>query len=964
MAKLHRPPVAPRKTKRQNVEPLEHRQLFAVSIGNDGWTDVTPSSDSRVVYVSNSSGSDSNNGLSSGSPVKSISKARALLRDGSPDWMLLKRGDAWGESLTNWTLSGRNSQEPMLIGAYGSGERPVLNTGTGIGFKNSGSVSHLVINGIYFHANSRDTDSSSYSGTTTGNYGFHTMGDLTDVLVEDAVFDDYTYNLSVTAYSGPINDFRLRRSIVTDAWSTTGKSQGMYIDEVDGLLLEGNLFDHNGWNSDVSAAKANIYSHGVYMSARNTGVVIRGNIFADSSSHGLMARAGGVIEDNLFLRNPINLTFGGGASVTAGGVSGRVKGNVILDSRDISGSKRGIGIEIANTRPGADVVVEGNIITGDTQRNTPAITFNTNSDASNISQAVGINDLTIRDNIVYDWYSGWNLSSSFDPGGTGNDAVNNLTVQDNDFQNTAIDRIMKEGTGVSSEIAFAGNRYYDGSSNSAWFQIGSTTSSLSTWKSKVEPTAVADVASYASPTRSIATYNAAIGGSTAFSDFVADAADQRHGDYDSAYSAAAVINYIRQGFAEGGVVPGGLLPVDGGGSTPGEVDPTPTGDTYAPSSPGTLRATGASDTTVGMTWNASSDNVGVAGYEIFRSGALIATLTGTTYTDTGLDPSTAYVYTVRAFDAAGNRSGMSNTDTGTTLAPSSSDPSPSDTTAPTAPSTLRATGASDTTVGMTWNASTDNVGVSGYEIFRGGTLIATTTAASYTDTGLNPSTAYVYTVRAVDAAGNRSGMSNTDTGTTLAPTPTADTTAPTAPSTLRAVGASDTTVDVTWAASTDDVGVVGYRVFRDGVQVGTTNGTTYTDAGLNAQTTYVYTVKAYDAAGNVSAASNSDGGTTTAAPAPETSAPAAPTSLTGSRIAARKARLTWTDASNDELGFYVYSSKDGINWTRYATVAAQGGSGASVQYTSGRMSGTQYFRVTSFNDAGESAPTSAVRLTL
>jgi chitodextrinase len=966
MPKFRRPRVAPRNDKTQNIESLEGRRLFAVSIGSDGWTDITPSSDSRVVYVSSSSGSDSNSGLSSSAPLKTVGKARTLLRDGSPDWMLLKRGDAWSESLTNWTLSGRNSQEPMLIGAYGSGERPVLNTGTGIGFKNSDPVSHLAINGIYFHANSRDTESSSYSGTTTGNYGFHTMGNLTDVLVEDSVFDDYTYNMSVTAYNGAINDFRMRRSIVTDAWSTSGKAQGMYIDEVNGLLLEGNLFDHNGWNSDVSGAGANIYSHGVYMSARNDNVVIRGNIFSDSSSHGLMARAGGVIENNLFLRNPINLTFGGGASVTAGGVTGRVSGNVILDSRDIAGSKRGIGIEIANTKPGANVVVEGNIITGDTQRNTPAITFNNNSDASNISEAVGINDLTIRDNIVYDWYSGWNLSSSFNPGGSGYNAVNNLKVQDNDFQNTAIDRLVKEGTGVSSEIAFSNNRYNDGSSNAGWFMIGSTTSSLSTWKSKVEPTAVAEAASYASPTRSIATYNAAIGGSTSFSDFVADAADQRQGNYDSAYSAAAVINYIRQGFAEGGIVPGGLLPVNGGGSVPSETDPTPppTGDTYSPSSPSTLRATGASDTTVGMTWNASSDNVGVAGYEIFRSGTLIATVAGTSYTDTGLNPSTSYVYTVRAFDAAGNRSGMSNTDTGTTLASSSTPaPSPTDTTAPTTPSSFSAGGASDTTVTMQWAASSDNVGVAGYEIFRDGTLIGTTTATSYTDTGLAPSTRYVYTVRAYDAAGNRSAMSNSDGGTTFAPASTADTTAPAAPASLATGAVTTSTIAMSWTAATDNVGVTGYRVFRNGVQVGTTTGTTYTDTGLAAGTSYAYTVKAYDAAGNVSAASNSATGTTTAAPVP-TTAPAAPTSLTGSRISSRKARLTWTDKSSDELGFYVYTSTDGVNWTRYATVAATSGSGASVQYTSGRLTGTHYFRVASYNAAGESAPTNTVQLSL
>ena len=126
----------------------------------------------------------------------------------------------------------------------------------------------------------------------------------------------------------------------------------------------------------MSGAQANIYTHGGYMSSDNAAVVVRGNITSDSSSHGLQARSGGIIENNVFMGNPINLLFGGGApTVKAGGVSGRVTGNVILDSRDINGSKRGTAMELSNIRPGADVVVQNNIITADTHRNTAAITF-------------------------------------------------------------------------------------------------------------------------------------------------------------------------------------------------------------------------------------------------------------------------------------------------------------------------------------------------------------------------------------------------------------------------------------------------------------------------------------------------------------------------------------------------------------------------------------------------------------
>ncbi|MFI6814393.1 glycosyl hydrolase family 8 [Nonomuraea sp. NPDC050328] len=92
------------------------------------------------------------------------------------------------------------------------------------------------------------------------------------------------------------------------------------------------------------------------------------------------------------------------------------------------------------------------------------------------------------------------------------------------------------------------------------------------------------------------------------------------------------------------------------------------GDTSPPTAPGNLRATGTTSSTVSLAWDASSDNVGVSGYTVFRGGTEVATVTGTSHTDTGLTASTAYAYTVRARDAAGNLSPVSNGVTATTQA--------------------------------------------------------------------------------------------------------------------------------------------------------------------------------------------------------------------------------------------------------------------------------------------------------
>jgi chitodextrinase len=182
----------------------------------------------------------------------------------------------------------------------------------------------------------------------------------------------------------------------------------------------------------------------------------------------------------------------------------------------------------------------------------------------------------------------------------------------------------------------------------------------------------------------------------------------------------------------------------------------------------------------------------------------------------------------------------------------------SDTTPPSTP-TLTATGTTVNSTNLSWTTSTDNVGVTGYEVYQAGVLIGTTTTATtFAVTGLTPATSYTFTVKAKDNAGNFSAASNTANVTTLA-----DTTAPTAP-VLSASGTTSTTTTLAWTTSTDNIAVTGYDVYKDGVLLGsTTTATTYAVSGLIANTTYVFTVKAKDNAGNISVASNALSVTTT-----------------------------------------------------------------------------------------------------
>jgi uncharacterized repeat protein (TIGR01451 family) len=185
-----------------------------------------------------------------------------------------------------------------------------------------------------------------------------------------------------------------------------------------------------------------------------------------------------------------------------------------------------------------------------------------------------------------------------------------------------------------------------------------------------------------------------------------------------------------------------------------------------------------------------------------------------------------------------------------------------DTVPPSSPLNLNATGVSASQINLTWSPSSDNVGVAGYQIYRGGTQVGTSWTTSFADTGLSPQTTFTYTVAAFDAAGNVSPQSATVAASTTAP----DVTAPSVPSNLQAANLTSNSVTISWSASTDDFGVAGYQVFRNGVLLNTTTALSYTDNGLNAATTYAYNVAAFDATGNVSAQSTPLNVTTTQLP--------------------------------------------------------------------------------------------------
>ena len=234
-------------------------------------------------------------------------------------------------------------------------------------------------------------------------------------------------------------------------------------------------------------------------------------------------------------------------------------------------------------------------------------------------------------------------------------------------------------------------------------------------------------------------------------------------------------------------------------------------DVTAPSTP-SVSLVGVTASSASVWWLPSVDDVGVAAYRLYVGGALFDGHGASPETVGNLQCGVPVTIGVDAVDAAGNASAQSTVTAtpgpcGGGAAPVAA---PADTTPPSSPASLSVSSVSQTAVSLSWSASTDDVGVSGYRLFRDGSQVGTSTTTSFSFTGLTCATTYTLGVAAVDAAGNASGTATANVATAACPglpppPPPADTTPPSTPTGLATSGVGQTSATLSWSASTDNV---------------------------------------------------------------------------------------------------------------------------------------------------------------
>jgi hypothetical protein len=536
-------------------EPLEGRQLLSATINAAGWTVVTPATGDRVIYVSSSAGNDNNSGLSPSAPVQTLWKGISLMRNDTGDELLLKAGDVWHDSLVYWRLSGRSAQDPMVLGSYGTGARPTIMSGTSDGFATGASsnpeIDNLDILGIHFWADGRDPSLTKNPAGSSYATGINILSQSSNIVIENCLVQDYAVNMNFQDFLGPQENVSVRRNISIDSYSTSDHSQGLYATGVTNLLIEGNLFDHDGWNDAVPGAEATWYNHDCYLSGMNNNCVVEDNTFAEAAGYGLQARSGGVVKDNLFINDPVGMTFGlvNGATAHAGGVTGSVTGNVFVGGANIGSVQGGSGLQLGNISS-AGVTVSGNLFADGVANAPAAITLTYGIGQSNAQDTVGINNLTVSNNTVYNWNRGVQVDGGMTPGGKGLTAINNVTFSGNDFDDVS-GIVVNHDDPISAQEHWVGNIY----DNVAAPRVDGV----------VQAPPASTAIAFTSPTRQIASYMSSIGGQASVAAFLSGARLQSEQAWDSRYTADAVLAYMDQGFTmAGSSISGGPLPVSTG----------------------------------------------------------------------------------------------------------------------------------------------------------------------------------------------------------------------------------------------------------------------------------------------------------------------------------------------------------------------------------------------------------------
>lgn len=540
-----------------------------------GWSVILPSEDSRLIYVSSSSGNDTTglvvspssvldiNDPSAIKPFKTIEAALRQVRNGYPDWILLRRGDKWSVSEIISVKGGRSVYERAVITSYGSSsQRPMLLIESKNGLRIWSDINFVAIVGLALYAEQRDPVSSQFLGwgnvdNRAGIYSYQAPGEVKKaILLEDNDINYFSGGITLTG-EGSIEDVVIRRNIVRNSYSELSHSQGFFASNAS-VLLEENIFDHNGWykqqigdGNDPSEGQATFFNHNTYFSGATHTRFVR-NIFLRSSSiHNKWTansdKNGAVdsirshdlwMEGNVYVGGEIGISAGGNTDHNTGPrwKDITIQDNFMLAIGRDQPTNRNLGWYIeANDW-------DGGLICGN---------YLLNNDNASVNNLVAINlsghssDVSIVQNTIY------GLKRE-EPGMSaikiGPDPKKNITVLSNSIQ------LAESKLGVLdvfniADISFNDNAYSSGADPDQWFQINGSDEGFDSWvdlSKDINSTAIQH--DFSAPPRSFETYLSLVGSSDSIDDFIGLVVNQSRMVWRKDLTAEAITSYLREGY--------------------------------------------------------------------------------------------------------------------------------------------------------------------------------------------------------------------------------------------------------------------------------------------------------------------------------------------------------------------------------------------------------------------------------
>lgn len=545
---------------RLGLSPFKSQSVASVETPGFQWTTFTEHASTRKVYVS-SAGSDANDGLTELTPKLTIAAGGALIRDGYPDWLLLRRGDTFAnQTLTSVSnKGGLDATNRLLVSAYGTGARPVVDC-NGTSWSNSSAKSNIAFVSIEITILSRGGGE---------NYAGPSAFGGSNVLFEDVSVHNIASGFSIQEFggSGRPTNYQFRRCQIYDIYSTAGGGLGIYITKCDGFVFDECVVDYCGWHAGAGATD---FYHNTYFQNDCGPIIFKNCVSARSSLEGIKARCGGYITGNLFLANKdITDLNNGNNDATYATTPAQFSDNVCVEPRlqnlaDANGNAAGIRIAaVHNWQFHRNIIAHNTLIP---PAKAAIVRSWSLSDATSVYGTRGVTDCEFHDNIAYKSHAVWRLGNgAADPAYFNNNSFSGNVIHEpwND-SNLFGDRfvVISASNTFDASVTFDGNTYYSLWPAGEWFLAAGGYYSVSGFNTLVgDTTSVgADISgSYPNPDADIGDYLASIGETNANDawtdiDTLMGLMRVNHKDaWNDAHSGPAVRDWFRANF--------GLAPV-------------------------------------------------------------------------------------------------------------------------------------------------------------------------------------------------------------------------------------------------------------------------------------------------------------------------------------------------------------------------------------------------------------------